>query len=157
MKPLQWSWTAACSRRPAATASPPLPSTVRFEAAGARPRASPLSLSLTHTHTHTLYFLLRAADQDYTVSADHYAVMNTAIHAMLLQSGEDGAAGTIVLLPAWPCSVDVSFKLWGVLNTSVEVVYSGGALQSLAVEPPARRGAVRFANCVTAATAQNFK
>ena len=66
---------------------------------------------------------------------------------MLLQSGEDGVAGSIVLLPAWPCSVDVSFKLWGPLNTSVEVVWAGGALVSLDVVPAERRSAVVFAPC----------
>jgi hypothetical protein len=64
---------------------------------------------------------------------------------MLLQSGEDGATGTIVLLPAWPCDVDVSFKLWGPLNTSVEVIWAGGALVSLDVVPAERRSAVVFA------------
>ena len=62
-------------------------------------------------------------------------------------------AATIVLLPAWPCVLDVSFKLWGALNTSVEVVYSGGKLLSLGVEPPSRAGAVKFAGCVSAADA----
>ncbi len=41
---------------------------------------------------------------------------------MLLQSGDDGYDGTtIVLFPAWPCDWDVNFKLWGPLNTTVEV------------------------------------
>ena len=75
---------------------------------------------------------------------------------MLLQSGEDGAAGTIVLLPAWPCAIDVSFKLWGPLNTSVEVVWAAGALVSLDVVPAERRGAVVFAPCNTTASAERF-
>jgi hypothetical protein len=70
---------------------------------------------------------------------------------MLLQTGEDGLNGTIVLLPAWPCDVDVSFKLWGPLNTSVEVAYANGTLISLYVEPPSRRSAVHFAACVARA------
>jgi hypothetical protein len=92
--------------------------------------------------------------QDYEPSADHYAVMSTAVQSMLLQSGEDGAAGTIVLLPSWPCSVDVSFKLWGPLNTSVEVVWAGGALVSLDVVPAERRSAVVFAPCNSTASAE---
>ena len=72
----------------------------------------------------------------------------TALQLMLVQSGEDGAVGTIVLLPAWPCGQDVAFKLWGPLNTTVEVVYAGGKLVSLDVEPPSRAGAVKFASCV---------
>jgi len=87
--------------------------------------------------------------QDYEPSADHFSVMNTALHAMLLQNGEDGAKGTIVLLPAWPCQVDVSFKLWGAMNTSVEVVWAGGALVSLTVTPAERASAVVFAPCNT--------
>lgn len=88
--------------------------------------------------------------QDYEPSADHFANMQTAVQLMLLQSGEDGAAGTIVLLPAWPCARDVSFKLWAPKNTTVEVVYRNGSLVSLDVQPPARAGAVRWANCVVA-------
>ena len=68
---------------------------------------------------------------------------------MLLQNGEDDAKGTIVLLPAWPCEVDVSFKLWGVLNTSVEVVWANGTLVSLTVVPPERASSVVFAPCNT--------
>jgi hypothetical protein len=43
--------------------------------------------------------------------------------------------------------VDVSFKLWAALNTSVELVWAGGATVSLAVEPPERASAVVFAPC----------
>ena len=86
--------------------------------------------------------------QDYDVSADHFSVMATATNSMLLQSGEDGAAGTIVLLPGWPCKLDVSFKLWGSFNTSVELVWKGGAVESLVVDPPTRAGAVKWGACV---------
>ena len=68
---------------------------------------------------------------------------------MLLQNGEDGENGTIVLLPAWPCSVDVSFKLFAALNTTVELVWVNGAQAALSVEPPERAAAVVFANCST--------
>ena len=78
--------------------------------------------------------------------------MNRALQDMLIQSGDDGFdATTVVLLPAWPCAWDVSFKLWGPLATSVDVVYAGGKLVSLVVDPPARATAVRFANCVVSA------
>lgn len=73
---------------------------------------------------------------------------------MLLQWGEDGPNGTIALLPAWPCQYAVAFKLWGPLNTTVEVDYAGaGQLVSLDVQPPSRRSAVRFAACVNASGA----
>ena len=86
--------------------------------------------------------------QDYEPSADHFANMMTTLQLCLVQSGEDGPAGTIVLLPAWPCDRDVSFKLWATLNTSVEVVYAGGELVSLHVVPAGRASAVRWARCV---------
>lgn len=87
--------------------------------------------------------------QDSEPSADHYANLMTALQAMLLQPGGD-AAGSLVLLPAWPCAVDVSFKLWGAHNTSVDVVFAGGALVSIDVQPPARARDVKWANCVHA-------
>ena len=70
---------------------------------------------------------------------------------MLLQSGEDGFENaTIVLLPAWPCNWDVQAKLWAPGNTSVEFSYANHTLLSLAVNPPARAGAVKWAACITA-------
>jgi hypothetical protein len=85
--------------------------------------------------------------QDYEPSADHYANMMTSLQLQLLQSGED-AAGTMIVFPAWPCAEDVSFKLWGPQQTSVSVVYKNQTLVSIDVEPPARKNAVKFANCV---------
>lgn len=88
-------------------------------------------------------------EQDFDPSADHFANMNRALQEMLIQSGDDGFNNTtIVLLPAWPCGWDVTFKLWGPLRTAVEVEYVGMKLVSLIVTPPERRSAVRFANCV---------
>jgi hypothetical protein len=90
--------------------------------------------------------------QDFDPSADYFANMNRALQDMLIQSGDDGfQATTVVLFPAWPCGWDVSFKLWGPLATSVEVVYAGGKLVSIDVQPPQRAGAVKWANCVVAA------
>ena len=69
----------------------------------------------------------------------------------LLHSGvsEGGVPSKkLVLFPAWPCHWDVSFKLWGPMRTSVEVVYAGGKLVSLDVEPASRRAAVKWADCV---------
>jgi len=77
--------------------------------------------------------------------------MNRCVQDMLLQSGEDGFSNaTIVLFPAWPCAWDVSAKLWGPGNTSVEIDYAGGKLVSLVVDPPARAAAVKWAQCVAA-------
>ena len=85
--------------------------------------------------------------QDSEPSADHYANLMTALQTMLLQAGGD-AANSLILFPAWPCNVDVSFKLWGALNTTVDVVFAGGKLVSLNVMPPERAAAVKWANCV---------
>lgn len=84
--------------------------------------------------------------QDYEPSADHYANMMTSLQLQLLQSGED-LAGTIIVFPAWDCS-DVTFKLWGPQATSVSIVFKNQTLVSIDVEPPSRRSAVKFANCV---------
>jgi hypothetical protein len=87
--------------------------------------------------------------QDFDPSADFFANMNRALQDMLLQSGEDGwGNATIVLFPAWPCEWDVSAKLWAPLNTTVELVYAGGAVQRLAVTPSARAANVKWAACV---------
>jgi hypothetical protein len=85
--------------------------------------------------------------QDSEPSADHYANLMTAVQAMLLQAGGD-AEDTLVLLPAWPCQLDVSFRLWGARSTAVNVVYANHSLVALDVQPPERASAVRWANCV---------
>lgn len=89
-------------------------------------------------------------EQDFDPSADHFANMNRALQDMLIQSGDDGFDNTtVVLLPTWPCQWDVSFKLWGPLQTSVQLEYADGHVQSLIVDPPERKSAVKFANCVS--------
>ena len=92
------------------------------------------------------------AYNDYAPVSELYAGSNSALAWMLLQPGDD-ANGTLVLLPTWPCEWDVSFKLWGPLNTTVEVEYVGGAVASYAIEPPARAKDVVWAGCVTEAAA----
>lgn len=88
--------------------------------------------------------------QDYQPSADHYANLMTAVQAMLVQAGGD-ADDTILLLPGWPCEVDVAFKLWGARGTSVNVVYANRTLVAMDVQPPERAAAVRFAGCLVPA------
>ena len=107
------------------------------------------------TRTNLASHTLPRADQDYEPSADHFSVMNTAVNAMLMQQGED-AAGTIVLLPAWPCDVDVSFRLFGSQNTTVEVVWANSTLVSLVVQPPERASAVKLAPCGTRESRELF-
>jgi hypothetical protein len=85
------------------------------------------------------------AYHDYAPVSELFAGLQTATNFMLLQPGDD-AAGTMVLLPAWPCAWSVRFKLWGPLNTSVEVVYDAAdpAARTLVVTPPERAGAVTW-------------
>ena len=95
--------------------------------------------------------------QDSQPSADHFANMNSAVNWMLLQPADDSFANaTIVLLPAWPCHLSVSFKLFAPGGVQVELEYKGsgstshalGEVLSLLVTPASRRGNVVFANCV---------
>ena len=86
---------------------------------------------------------------DYDPGLEYYNNMNRALQEMLLQSGDDGyESTTIVLFPAWPCAWDVAFKLWGPLNTTVEVAYAAGKLESLVVTPQSRAASVNWAACV---------
>ena len=96
--------------------------------------------------------------QDSQPSADHFANMNSAVNWMLVQPADDSFANaTIVLLPAWPCHLSVSFKLFAPTDTVVELEYKGsgnvsralGEVVSLMVKPASRRGNVVFANCVS--------
>ena len=82
---------------------------------------------------------------------EYYVNMVRALQEMVLQSGDDGYGNTtIVLFPAWPCGWDLDAKLRGPLNTSVEIVYAAGRLESLVVTPPSRLASVRWAACVNA-------
>jgi len=83
--------------------------------------------------------------QDYQPSLDQLSVFNTALQYMLLQTADD-AAGTIVLLPAWPCAWNVNFKLNGPLKTVVEGSVQSGKL-TYTVTPSSRAGNVKALNC----------
>ncbi len=61
------------------------------------------------------------------------------LQEMLLQTGEDGR---IYILPAWPKTWDVHFRLHAPGNTTVEVRYEGGEVKSLIVTPEKRRADV---------------
>jgi len=98
-----------------------------------RPLAGPLNRSLTRQ--------LRRSP---------IAQMNRAVQESLLQTGDDGFENpTIVLFAAWPCDLDVDFKLAAPLATTVEVSFAGGKLVSLVVTPASRASAVKWANCVS--------
>ena len=72
---------------------------------------------------------------DGTPDNDHGANSVNVLQSMLLQSDGD----KIYLLPAWPEDWDVEFKLHTNRNTTIECSYRDGRVQSLKVNPPARR------------------
>jgi hypothetical protein len=72
---------------------------------------------------------------DWTPDQCHGGVLMKTLQAMLLQT--DGRK--ILLLPAWPRSWDVAFKLHAPLQTTIEGQYRNGTLQSLSVSPESRR------------------
>lgn len=69
------------------------------------------------------------------IDCDHGGASANGIQSMLLESD----AKKIYLLPAWPEDWDVSFKLCAPQRTTVECVYRGGKVQSLAVTPASRQ------------------
>jgi len=85
--------------------------------------------------------------QDYQPSADHLAVMNTALQWMLVQ-GSDDQNNNVLMFPAWPCSQwNVDFKVRGPLNTVVQGKYVNGKLSNFVVTPASRTNNVKFVGC----------
>ena len=74
-------------------------------------------------------------------------MMRIAMHEMLMGKLDDDAH-SITLFPGWPSkSWDVSFKLHGALNTTVEAACVKGRLTKLLVTPPSREKDVVLYNC----------
>lgn len=84
--------------------------------------------------------------EDYSPAVDHLSMMRIAMHEMLLGQLDD-AAHTITVFPAWPAGWDVSFKLKGALNTTIEATCMGGKLTKLVVTPESRKDHVQVHNC----------
>jgi len=85
--------------------------------------------------------------QDFAPSLDHWAFMRTAVNYMLLTPLEDDRQ-RMVVFPTWPVDKwDVSFKLHGPLNTTVQGACVGGVLQELVVTPAERKGDVEVVGC----------
>ncbi len=72
---------------------------------------------------------------DWTPDQDHGSVAMIALQRMLVQYDND----KIYLLPAWPKSWDVKFKLHAPQNTVLEGVVKNGKLESLDVSPEERK------------------
>ncbi|MCX7428069.1 MAG: DUF5703 domain-containing protein [Planctomycetia bacterium] len=68
---------------------------------------------------------------DWIPDQDHGGNLMMALETMLLQAD----AGKILVLPAWPKSWDVAFKLHAPGRTTVEGVYRSGKFESLKVTP----------------------
>lgn len=67
-------------------------------------------------------------------AAEVFSILQAAAQLALVQNADD-AEDTIVLLPAWPCAWNVSFRLKAARNTTITAVWAAGSLQSIAVEP----------------------
>lgn len=85
--------------------------------------------------------------EDYSPAVDHLSMMRIAMHEMLLGRLDDQNQ-TITLFPGWPVERwDVSFKLKGPLNTTVEAACTGGKLTALRVTPPSRLVNIKVYGC----------
>jgi alpha-L-fucosidase 2 len=71
---------------------------------------------------------------DWTPDQDHGCVAMIALQSMLLQS--DG--GKVYLLPAWPKTWDVRFRLHGPEQTTIQGVYRAGKLEKYEINPVGR-------------------
>ena len=78
-------------------------------------------------------------------SSDHFGVMQNAISWMLMAPADDKAQ-SVMLLPAWPCSWDVSFKLHAPQLTTITGTLTAGKLV-YTVEPPSRKNYVTAVPC----------
>lgn len=83
--------------------------------------------------------------QDYMPSADHLGMFSNALVWMVLQPTDD-ADGSALLLPAWPCEWDLTFKLAAPKGATVTGTVTGGKL-AYHVEPAARAEFVTAAKC----------
>jgi hypothetical protein len=71
--------------------------------------------------------------------------MQNAIGYMLMAPADD-TAQSVVLLPAWPCKWDVSFKLHAPQQTTITGQLVAGKL-SFSVEPANRKAYVTAMEC----------
>ena len=85
-------------------------------------------------------------EQDYEPSADHFAVFANALQYMLIQRIDDADTDSVLLLPSWPCSWNVKFRLAAPQNTIVTGALVRGIL-NYTVSPPSRAAAVIAAKC----------
>jgi alpha-L-fucosidase 2 len=77
---------------------------------------------------------------DWIPDQDHGGNLMSALQAMLLHAEGD----QIRLLPAWPRTWNVEFKLHAPRQTTVQGIYRDGKLEHLTVTPPDRRQDIRL-------------
>ncbi len=90
---------------------------------------------------------------DWVPDQDHGGVLLKAVQAMLLQSDGD----RIFVLPAWPESWDVEFKLRAPRNTTVECNYQNGRIVQLTVLPKERAKDVVLVPLASKSVSQEVK
>lgn len=76
---------------------------------------------------------------DWLPDQNHGGNLLETTNLMLLQSEPLEAGGAIRVLPAWPHTWDVEFKLHAPGNTVVHCVLKGGKIETLNVVPPSRK------------------
>lgn len=79
---------------------------------------------------------------DWMPDFDNGGVAMIALQAMIMQCKED----EIRLLPTWPSSWDVEFKLYAPDNTSVTVTYKDKKIKQLEVNPSSRLSDINIIN-----------
>ena len=93
-----------------------------------------------HASTQCRFPLYGSAGPDSCPDFDHFGSGSTALQRMLVQEVGD----RILLLPAWPASWDVDFKLHLTGQTVIRGRVVGGKLhEDWSIEPPARRKDVK--------------
>ena len=84
---------------------------------------------------------------DYDPSSDHMGVFSAALQYMLVQTAND-VHNTITLLPSWPCSWDVDFRIFTKKETVIEgSIKNGTLIGDLVVTPEERRENIVFGQC----------
>lgn len=81
---------------------------------------------------------------DAVPDTDHGANILNQLQLMAFRAAVFGEPGKIHILPAMPRHWDVWFKFHAPQNTTVEVLYEGGTLKKLVVEPPEREKDIVF-------------
>ena len=84
-------------------------------------------------------------EQDYEPSSDHFGVYQNALGYMLMGLADDKAQ-SVVLLPAWPCSWDVEFRIHAPKQTVITGAVVSGHL-TFSVSPASRKADVKAVPC----------